>query len=97
MEGFGRPGGPELDTKIEEIRGKFVTSFGSLPGEGSGRVLDGFGEDFGRVLESQDASRGGFGEDLGRILGGFCKDLEGFREDFNCNVGRFLIEISKDF
>ena len=40
-----------MDTKIEEIRGKFVIFFCSLPGEGSGRVLGGFGEDFGRVLE----------------------------------------------
>ena len=40
-----------MGTKIEEIRGKFVIFFCSLPGEGSGRVLGGFGEDFGRVLE----------------------------------------------
>ena len=40
-----------MGTKIEEIRVKFVIFFFSLPGEGSGRVLGGFGEDFGRVLE----------------------------------------------
>ena len=46
---------------------------------------------------SQDGSREGFGKDLGRIWGGFCKDLERFREDFQWNLGRFSIEISKDF
>ena len=49
------------------------------------------------ATSSQDGSRGGFGEDLGRIWEGFCKALEGCREDFKWNLGRFSIEISKDF
>ena len=40
-----------MGTKIEEIRGKFVTSFWGLPSEGSRCVLFGFRKDFERVLE----------------------------------------------
>ena len=62
LEGFGSPGGFQMDMKIATCRRKFRSCTQDPPREALGRVLEGFGEIWGRFWEG---SWEGFGVHFG--------------------------------
>ena len=75
LEGFGSPGGVQMDMKIDTCRRKFRSCPQDPPREALGRVLGGFGEVWGRFWDGLERFSDVFLIDF-RFPGGFLGILE---------------------